>query len=49
MVVTSIIENNSWIESTKMLGIKESGYAIILSQSEDNGVGFGKLQIQSVF
>ncbi len=46
MLVTSEIENNAEIEHTEILGIKETGSAMILSQSEENMVGFGRFRFK---
>ena len=42
MVVTSEIENNADFQEQMLLGIKETGSAMILDESGDSGAGFGR-------
>ena len=47
MVVTSEIENNATCSREKLLGIKETGSAIILDRSSDGKTGFGRFLFRS--
>ena len=47
MVVTSEIENNANFSREKLLGIKETGSAIILDRSSDGKTGFGRFLFRS--